>query len=387
MTKWIIASSALLVSSCMEQTSCVARGTLVLTPAGPRPIEELAVGDPIYSVFEETGELIETRVTAIQTAEREVGSIQVGSTELRLTTDHPVYCPVQKIYAPAGDWLLGKRTSLLTIEPEFGVQEVTATSKFSGVDTVFDITVEHELHNFVANSIVVHNKSLYMPWDAGPDAYIEPDQSIEDMNAADMSDPSDMSPDAADLGPTGTRGTCSDDEPCDSGECISFGTDDPATGWHTCKQPQEAAPGCGTIEDPDQCCQHTDCTESAGGSCVLGPIFYCGGAQPEFANVCIYDSCGSNADCSESEVCVPAGVFREPASRCVASTCETDADCTAGASPECNPFFDPCNRRFIGFHCTYESSECRSDIDCAANNYCTPGVDGQTSCEEFFPPP
>ena len=379
MKKLMIVGSAFLVSSCFEQNSCVARGTLVLTPRGPRPIEELAVGDSIYSVVEETGELVETRVTAIQTAEREVGTIQVSSTELRLTTDHPIYCPVEKLYAPAGDWLLGKRSALLMIEPRFGLQEVTATCTFSGIDTVYDITVEHRLHNFVANSIVVHNKSYYVPTDAGPDAYVEPDQSTLDA--------SDMSPDASVLDPTGTRGTCSDDEPCDSGECVAFGTDDPTTGWHTCKQPQEVAPGCGTIEDPDQCCQHTDCTESAGGSCVLGPIFYCGGAQPEFANVCVYDSCESNADCSDSEVCVPAGVFREPASRCVASTCKTDSDCTTGQAPECNPFFDPCNRRFIGFHCTYDSSECRSDNDCAANDYCTPSVDGQTSCEEFFSPP
>ena len=107
---------ALLTTGCVDQaTSCVAEGTRVLTPEGPRPIESLKVGDLIYSVDEETGEKHSSAIIKIQSATREVGRLHFKGTSLTLTSDHPVYDPTERRYAPAGDWLLGHRARLMLV--------------------------------------------------------------------------------------------------------------------------------------------------------------------------------------------------------------------------------------------------------------------------------
>ncbi len=101
-----------------------------------------------------------TKITATKSAKRECVALQFAEGGLIVTSDHPLYCPETRTWAPAGDWALKKRTQLLRITEErvesIAVREV---STFSGVHEVFDLTVEHELHNFVANGILVHNKS------------------------------------------------------------------------------------------------------------------------------------------------------------------------------------------------------------------------------------
>lgn len=108
----------------------------------------------------DTGQLVAARITAIRTAERECVQLGFADGELTATSDHPLYCPQTRQWAPAGDWALGKRTQLLRVEAE-GVTPVVLgrTSTFAGIHQVFDLTVDHPLHNFVANGVLVHNKS------------------------------------------------------------------------------------------------------------------------------------------------------------------------------------------------------------------------------------
>jgi hypothetical protein len=81
--------------------------------------------------------------------------------------------------------------------------------------------------------------------------------------------------------------------------------------------------------------------------------------------------------------------FAEPTARCSYGDCRLDADCAARAGGQCRPFFNPCNRRLDGFHCTYAGSACRQDTDCSDTpfGYCAPGLGGMTSCQTFIPPP
>lgn len=159
--KTIVAAIGLSASACSQTTdSCVARGSRVKTPDGWKPIEEINVGDLVISVNEETGETESSPVVAIRSAVREVGSVSVAAGSLRLTSNHPVYDPTTGEYAPAGDWFLGQRTTLAVLADSFQPEAIESVSTFVETTEVFDIEVASDLHNFVANGILVHNKSI-----------------------------------------------------------------------------------------------------------------------------------------------------------------------------------------------------------------------------------
>ena len=63
---------------------------------------------------------------------------------------------------------MGKRTQVLWVGPEsVAPMTVDQRSTFVGVHEVFDLSVDHPLHNFVANDVLVHNKQnpalCYLP--------------------------------------------------------------------------------------------------------------------------------------------------------------------------------------------------------------------------------
>jgi len=158
-------------TGCEAMMSCIARGTVVLTPSGEKHIEDLREGDLVYSIDEKTGELESSPIVHIKSATREVGKLKLPHRTLTLTTDHPVYDPIAQIYAPAGDWLLGKRTTLATYKGQLTTQALTSVQTFVGMSEVFDITVESPLHNFIANGVIVHNKSP-SPVEYYPDQFV-----------------------------------------------------------------------------------------------------------------------------------------------------------------------------------------------------------------------
>ena len=143
-------------------SQCVARGARVRTPRGERPIEDLAAGDEVFAVDPDSGELVATRLTAVVTAQRESVRLAGDGWALVCTSDHPLYDPLAKTWADAGDFVLGRRTEVLRVlDDGRAVRSVVSEREaFQGVHEVFDLTVEHSLHDFVAQSVVVHNKSL-----------------------------------------------------------------------------------------------------------------------------------------------------------------------------------------------------------------------------------
>lgn len=159
MNRILAAAAAVSLSSCVF--CCIARGALVSTPRGRRPIEDLAEGDTIWSVDPTSGERVASPVLQIRSATREVMRLAGDGFSLRCTTDHPLYDPAAGEWASAGDWVLGKRTSLLFVEDGARPRVVEVVDRViaDGLAEVFDLTVEHDLHNFVAAGVLVHNKS------------------------------------------------------------------------------------------------------------------------------------------------------------------------------------------------------------------------------------
>jgi hypothetical protein len=154
--RWMAGWAAAAAMSCW----CVARGTKVSTPRGPRRVEELAVGDELIAVNPDTGERAPTVLVAVRAAQRECGALRVAGSTLTVTSDHPLFDPGTGRFHPAGDWLTGARTQLLTFDGA-RLREVAVDGRqaFVSVEQVFDLSVAHAWHTFVAEGVVVHNKS------------------------------------------------------------------------------------------------------------------------------------------------------------------------------------------------------------------------------------
>ncbi len=157
-TRALIVAFALIPGGCY---SCIAWGTRVDTPAGPVPIERLRVGDRVFSVDTTTGRRLEVTITAIRSAVRECVSLALpGGVQLVCTPDHPVFDPSRQIYRNAGHWITGEASQLLEVtEAESRPIALVGREAYAGVHRVFDLTVDGPHHNFVANGVVVHNKS------------------------------------------------------------------------------------------------------------------------------------------------------------------------------------------------------------------------------------
>lgn len=147
------------LTACGPFPFCVARGSRVRTPTGPRLVEDLEVGDEVVVADPTTGLTAVSRLEAVVKSTRECGTLRFSGRALSVTSDHPLYDPLVRSFFPAGDWLLGLRTHLFEISASGAAPvRVEAFETFSRVDDVFDLTVAHEWHTFIAEDVLVHNK-------------------------------------------------------------------------------------------------------------------------------------------------------------------------------------------------------------------------------------
>jgi len=133
---------------------CVAQGTRIDTPDGPRTVESLAVGDLVWAWDLERRQRLAAPIEAIarSTAER---TLQLGR-GLRATPDHPVWTglafepfePFERVRS--GTPLLANDGSVRAAE--------NAPRPISGPVEVYDLSVAWP-HTYYADGILVHNKS------------------------------------------------------------------------------------------------------------------------------------------------------------------------------------------------------------------------------------
>lgn len=140
--------------------NCFAAGTPISTPAGERPIEALAVGDPVWAFDTARGARVRSVVTAVHrhpvTA---IGKLSIADGHaLLVTSEHPIYAPSLDRYVPAGE--LPEQTSVLLLNDDVAAQLSTVSSfeRDFVYGPVFNITVA-EQHNYFAAGVLVHNKS------------------------------------------------------------------------------------------------------------------------------------------------------------------------------------------------------------------------------------
>lgn len=140
---------------------CVAADMRVRTPRGPIAAGELVVGDRVESVEVATGRAVEGVIVHVRRATRECVALRWRGGELVCTPDHPLYSPERGEYRPASDWVDGRARMLLARTGE-SVEPVAVESveRCAGVREVVDLSLAAEPRNFVAEGIVVHNKSI-----------------------------------------------------------------------------------------------------------------------------------------------------------------------------------------------------------------------------------
>lgn len=228
-----------------------------------------------------------------------------------------------------------------------------------------------------------------------------PDGSASDAPLADVRRPNDAVPvdagrDGAtpDVGPdvgAGARcddpgSTCTEDDDCGPVACA---------GHALCMCDPGPAPEVWPCPNEGQCCDSADCAGGDGRRSVCmrfghdGQDAYCGGAEPQEENECIFDACTADADCGGGQVCVRAGQHGFVVSRCLQASCRVDADCLSRAGGRCTAFVDRCYVE--GFHCTYDGDPCRVTADCPQRGtprVCVPREDRDGArCIEDLPRP
>ncbi len=139
------------------QFTCLAAGTLVDTEMGLRPVEQVRLGDRVWSFdFERK----QRRLTAVDEVHRGIAptTLTIATQSVgtgigaRVTPSHPVYANGRWVFAAdiqAGDMLLDRDGRQVRAARPYSIDEQVA---------VFDLTTEGP-HNFFAGGLLVHNKT------------------------------------------------------------------------------------------------------------------------------------------------------------------------------------------------------------------------------------
>lgn len=145
---------------------CVARGTTIETPQGPRSVEQLRSGDVVWAIHAETLSLVRTTVHAVFQDYAEE-TIRING-RLQLTGNHPMFVSQNGgkfAWKPAGEVRLGDRL----IDRDGTPATVDSIGQVPGRVDVFDVSVAGP-NNFLAGGLLVHNKSIawtpqaFVPW-------------------------------------------------------------------------------------------------------------------------------------------------------------------------------------------------------------------------------
>lgn len=134
---------------------CMAEGSMVWTPYGPVPIENLKIGDSIYS-YNEEHKLIEIdEVSDIwSTGDKE-------TVEVILEDYRRLCCTNDHLFHTSDGWVEARNLTyyhnLTTIDTSLNIKNVKLKSVFDGKERkVYDITVKKN-SNFIVDGAVVHN--------------------------------------------------------------------------------------------------------------------------------------------------------------------------------------------------------------------------------------
>ncbi len=161
---FILLSSTLIFSfiGCdRDVTGCLAEGTNISTPTGEKLIENLQIGDEIYSYDMYNQKYISSKVLLIKKYYRDCYQLRTADgIQLTATLTHPIYSPQTGKYELVEKWFNKELNSFAIMKQNNNfINTATQSVKPIGKKVVYDITVESPHANFIANSFLVHNKT------------------------------------------------------------------------------------------------------------------------------------------------------------------------------------------------------------------------------------
>ncbi|MFT5684044.1 MAG: hypothetical protein ACI8RZ_004985 [Myxococcota bacterium] len=151
----------------LMEWQCFVAGTRILTPDGPRPIEDLEVGDLVFSFNTETGERVIRPVIKLLRSDADAAwEVKAGGSVIAgVTDDHPFYDVTAGAFRPVVE--LSQKSRVLLHSGEGSLDPVPLTRRrIPGAVAVYNLSIGGEEQNYFAEGILVHNKS---PWDSGED--------------------------------------------------------------------------------------------------------------------------------------------------------------------------------------------------------------------------
>jgi hypothetical protein len=130
--------------------TCIAEGTPIETPVGPRPIESLHEGDAVWGYDLSTATRVPARVRGVVRATSDA-TLEIAP-GLRLTARHPVFAG--GTFVDAGDLATGA----LLLGADLRSLELTWLPVRRGPARVIDLSVSWP-HTYFAGGFLVHNKA------------------------------------------------------------------------------------------------------------------------------------------------------------------------------------------------------------------------------------
>ena len=188
-----------LAGAAASSCTCFVRGTQVATPKGPRAIEDLQIGDEVWSYsLADCARVVRTVAALVRSRASEILAVQAGEFCIAgVTAEHPFWNVVAGTWQPAGSLTLGSVLLAALDARELRAQPVTALSRVAarGEVEVFNLTIAGDEQNYFAGGVLVHNKSpechgCYQRPDAEQD--VATGDTVSDV-ATDASSPTDAS--------------------------------------------------------------------------------------------------------------------------------------------------------------------------------------------------
>jgi len=139
------------VRSSRSSFGCVSRGSLIETPAGLCPIEQIGIGDQLFSLgLEDSTGRVTAKVLAI--------SASRSPTLLRINKSWHV-TPSQPVRTPEGWIEAANLRKGISVTIKDGEQTpIVEIDILEGYFEVFDLTVDDPSHNYFAEGLLCHNK-------------------------------------------------------------------------------------------------------------------------------------------------------------------------------------------------------------------------------------
>lgn len=184
MKKSMLVVGSLGLSIVVNCSSCFVRGTRIVTPRGMRRIEDLAVGDEVFSMNLDTKTPVVRKVEKLlRSHSTQILKVAVGElVVVGVTPEHPFYDVERRAWIPAADLRAGM--TLMAWLGSSNVRDITVsehrTLEVVGSVEVFNLTVEGPEHNYFAEGVLVHNKDITGPGDTSQSHVGAPCQSDAD---------------------------------------------------------------------------------------------------------------------------------------------------------------------------------------------------------------